>query len=403
MTSFQKSSKDSSKSHAQQLQSLALHLIDSGCQVEENWWKQQLSDQLTLLLDDGHEAAILEALDSLHNEENTPPKGSEGAACAEDALLNCVEDAAESISFEINGQSYIALLVAIPMLAWSRYAIPSGNLSKPLLSTLATHFSAHILASSNQLVLADFLFSPDQLPDSFAETRRLLSSLKDAGLAGTHLHVEADSLPETSPFLADARYLLAAVIAPSGKPIFRWQEGDGEEEASIKAWQQQGLINLEPLFTSCAFEGLPPNAYFTACRRTDQAARPYAIQASVAFLQAMMSLDPAEIQATIAACYDKNLIEYRVGLGALGSSTVLQGTVWPLMGEQESSDDTQSMIADIETALRAAGIVHILILEERFDPEVCDDCGTPLYPSPDRELAHIELPESVHQANQTLH
>jgi hypothetical protein len=51
------------------------------------------------------------------------------------------------------------------------------------------------------------------------------------------------------------------------------------------------------------------------------------------------------------------------------------------------------MPAQIEAVLREAGVAHVNFLNQRFPLEYCDDCGAPLYPAPDGEAMHAELPE----------
>ncbi|MEY4593159.1 MAG: hypothetical protein RIR18_2054 [Pseudomonadota bacterium] len=389
----QKASKTKKNNEAQYLQKLGQSLANAGSQVEETWWKQQLSEHLILMLEQGQESEIIDALEASTEEAHTN---------VQDALASCVEDVAETVHFELQGKPHTALLIAIPILAWSRYALPGGNLATRLVSVLKTQFSAHVLAQSAKLTLANHLFSPDQLPRSFSETRQLLDTLVKAGLAETHLSVDPESLPESGRFLADIRYLLGAVIIQENEPVFRWQEPDGDPQLALDAWQTQGLSNLEPLFSGCAFEGLSANAYHTACRQADRAARPYAITASVSFLQAMTNLTPLEMQATIAPCFEQELVEYRVGIGPASSNAVFQGTIWPLMGESTESEQ-EALINDIEATLRSAGILNITVLSGHFQTEFCDDCGMPFYPNPLGELVHTEMPEGLDQANLTLH
>jgi acetylornithine/succinyldiaminopimelate/putrescine aminotransferase len=122
-------------------------------------------------------------------------------------------------------------------------------------------------------------------------------------------------MPETNRFLSDVRYLVGAIAVPRGKPLFRWNEKDGNKEAALKEWIKQGSPNLEPLLTGCAWQPLLPDAYHAGCRNADRLSRPYSLKASVAFLQTMLGLMPADIRAVVGPCYDSRMEEYRVGLG----------------------------------------------------------------------------------------
>jgi DNA recombination-dependent growth factor C len=120
--------------------------------------------------------------------------------------------------------------------------------------------------------LADFLFSPDQLPRSFCDTWQLTQALGQATLAGQNLAVDTAGMAETNRFLSDVRYLVGSIAVPRGKPLFRWNEKDGNKETALKEWIKQGSPNLEPLLTGCAWQPCcrtpttPPAAMPTACR-----------------------------------------------------------------------------------------------------------------------------------------
>lgn len=377
---------------AQKLQALAEGLGQSASLVEDRVWQTDLLERLESHLLLGHEETVTEALEALFE---TSPR-------AHDALADHIEAAAESMTLVIDGQPYTALLIAIPVLAWSRYAVPSANLPIKLVNTLQTHFAAHVLAADTRLAMADYLFSPDQLPRTFCDTRTLLGAMTEAVLAGTALTVDHSSLPETNRFLADVRYLLAGALVPQGSPIFRWQEPDGKRDTALQEWQRQGLPHLESLMSGCAFEGLLANAYHAACRQADRAARPYAVHASVAFLHAVANTAPSDMQATVAACYERQLVEYRIALGPKSQQQVYHGVVWPLLGEGDSESNSD-IPGEIEATLNAAGLTDIVFLTQHFPTEFCDDCGAPFYPNRNGELVHTEMPESVEQANMTLH
>jgi hypothetical protein len=40
----------------------------------------------------------------------------------------------------------------------------------------------------------------------------------------------------------------------------------------------------------------------------------------------------------------------------------------------------------------------VLLLDQRFPLEFCDDCGAPLYPNPEGEPVHAEMPEEQTEA-----
>ena len=68
----------------------------------------------------------------------------------------------------------------------------------------------------------------------------------------------------------------------------------------------------------------------------------------------------------------------------------MHGVVWPLLGAEDENTDCA---AQIETVLRESGVNDVVFLDHQFPMEYCDDCGAPLYPSPEGEVAHTEMPE----------
>ena len=141
--------------------------------------------------------------------------------------MDGVEAASESSSIMLEtadgvSKPYDVLLVAAPILAWTRFAIASGPIPADILTTLSAHFSAHLLADGTQMAMSPTLFSIDQLPRSHVETWGKVHKLAQAALKGTVLKADT-KVPETAPFLADTRYLMVAVVAPAGAPLFRWQ------------------------------------------------------------------------------------------------------------------------------------------------------------------------------------
>jgi hypothetical protein len=273
-------------------------------------------------------------------------------------------------------------------------------LPKSTLEALTVQLGAHVFGADTRLALADFLFSPDQLPRSFCDTWQLTRALGEATLAGQNLAVDSEGMAETNRFLSDVRYLVGSVAVPRGKPLFRWNEKDGSKDAALKEWIKQGSPNLEPLLTGCAWQPLLPDAYHAGCRNADRLSRPYSLKASVAFLQTMLGLMPADIRAVVGPCYDRRMEEYRVGLGPKDKDETYHGIVWPLLGAEDEATDAAG---EIESVLREAGVKDVIFLDHHFPLEFCDDCGAPLYPNAEAELVHAEMPEQPAASSQVLH
>jgi hypothetical protein len=114
----------------------------------------------------------------------------------------------------------------------------------------------------------------------------------------------------------------------------------------------------------------------------------------------MLGLMPADIRAVVGPCYDRRMEEYRVGLGPKDKEETFHGIVWPLLGAEDEATDAAS---EIESVLREAGVKEVIFLDHHFPMEFCDDCGAPLFPNPEAELVHAEMPEQAAANSQALH
>ena len=383
-------SRDRISRDAAELQRLATGLSESGGKLEDAWWEARLAELVESLLKNGAEDDINTALDRLF----------ETNARAHDELADMVEARAESTRLEAQGQEFDVMLFAAPILAWSRFSIPACSLPRSSLEALKVQLGAHVFGADARIALADFFFSPDQLPRSFCDTWLLLRELGMAALVGQDLAIDTSGLPETNRFLSDVRYLVGAVAVPRGAAVFRWNETDGSRDASLREWIKQGSPNLEPLLTGCAYQPLLADAYHTACRQADRASRPYSLKASVAFLQTVQGITPADLRAVVGPFYDRRMEEYRVGLGPRDKDATWHGVVWPLLGSEDEATDAAG---EIESVLRECGVKDVLFLDHHFPMEFCDDCGAPMYPNSEGELVHAEMPEQPTTSSQVLH
>ena len=363
---------------AEQLVRLASGLAESGSRVEDRYWEQQLSTLIDQTLADNDEEVLNTALDHLYSAD----------ARAYDDLADNIESRAECAAGAL--PEHDVVLITAPVLAWSRYRIAATSIAPAVLATLRVHLQAHVLAKGAKLSVADFLFSPDQLPQGYCSTAEFAKVICGAALDNLDLHIETDGMPETAQFLSDTRYLLAAVAVPRGTPLFRWQEADGSRDNSLEQWRAQGGACLTPLLPGCAVDLVLPESYFAASRAADKDSRPYSVRASVAFLGTTLETPAANLRAVIAPFWERTLEEYRIGFTVRGQDAVVHGVVWPLLGAEDENTDCA---AQIETVLRESGVNDVVFLDHQFPMEYCDDCGAPLYPSPEGEVAHAEMPE----------
>jgi hypothetical protein len=363
---------------AERLVWLAKGLAESGSRGEDAWWEAELTALIGKMLGAGQEDALNQALDRLHETHGR----------AYDGLADLIEAESEC---NLAGDRQQSLLVALPILAWSRYRIPDRALPAAVLASLRVQLKAHVLADGVRVGLADFLFSPDQLPRGFVETRRFARRLETAAASDGDLAIEADSLPETGHYIADLRYVLAVITGLAARPLFRWQEVDGSRDTALADWQAQAAPSIQAAMPGSTIQLLLPDAYFSAWRLADQAARGYSLAATAAYLQAVLDLPAASLQAIAAPYYDRRLIEWRIGFARQGEEQILHGVVWPLLGSEDEGSD---IAGEIERTLKQAGLTHILMLDQRMPLEYCEDCGAPMFPNAEGESVHAEMPDA---------
>jgi hypothetical protein len=377
---------------AERLTWLAQGLADSGSRLEDAWWEAELSTLIDKLLTQGDDEALNQALDRLHEHNAQIPS----QVRAYEELADLIEAGCEMHRTRDTAR----LLIALPILAWSRYTIPTRAVPTETLDALRAQLGAHVLAAEAKVFFADFLFSPDQLPQGFGQTRAFADDLFQAAGRGQDLHVPAERLPESQVFISDVRYLLAAVEVPPYSPVFRWNEPDGQRDTALAAWRQQGGPNLQRLLAGCTYELLLPDAYFAAWRRADQENRPFALKAAVAYLQTLFGVPADRLRAVVAPYFDRWLEEWRIGFSRSGSDQVVHGVTWPLLGQEDEGSDIPGQI---EAVLTAAGLTDVSILDTRMPLEYCDDCGAPLFPNREGENVHTELPEDLQDTPARLH
>jgi len=378
---------------ADTLAKLARRLSESGTRIEDRLWERRLVELINDRLARGFDDAIDAALDELARTN----------ARAYDDLADLAESCAESATIDIDGKPHDALLIAIPLLAWSRYKLPATTLPTALADNIGVHITAHLAARGTRVALADYLFSIDQLPESFGEVRDFADKLFAAAAHGTRLKIDPKALREPVAMLADTRYLLAAIVAPQGAALYHWQETGVDPDAklaAIEAFREQAANALQPLLTGCRYRVLAPNAFHAALRQADRELREFSLEAAVSYLKLAYELAPPALQATIAPFEDKRVEEIRVGIStANDEDAVIEGVVWPLLG-----DDEEKAQEEIEAALRALGVTRITTHAHRFPLEYCDDCGAPLFPNPAGHAVHAEPPEeSEEQPARPLH
>lgn len=397
---------------SQRLVSYAQAAMDASSRLEERAWEAELDKLLIRLMKTGHQETIDAALEHTFKVQ----------AGAYDALMESMEAVSESCVIEHDGQRYDALLIAAPILAWTRFSIGSGPIAPDMLAALSAHLYGHVLAPDTRMAMAPMLYAIDQLPRTHAETYTMTQHMAQAALKGTPLRSLANA-PETAPFLADTRYLLAAVVVPQGSALFRWQATGNPQDRDVarSQWDAQALPNIQRLLPGCGVELLLPEAYYIACREADKQIRPASIRAAVHYLTHTLNVAPGDLQAILGGfgedAPDARIDEYRVGFALRKDPEVLYGLVWPLFGQEDAdnsieavalagsgtTEETRSPLHEILALLRECGVTHIKQHRGFYPMEACDDCGAPLYLDMDAELVHAEMPIDTPQPSGHLH
>ncbi|MDP3843771.1 MAG: DUF2863 family protein [Oxalobacteraceae bacterium] len=402
-----KSSSPKLSADSQRLIGFGHAIAQSASRLEERAWERNLDILSQKLLKSSHQDTIDAALDNLFKADLD----------AYDSLVEAIEATSESCQLEQDGTQFDALLIAAPILAWTRFAIPSGPIAEDIRLTLAAQLGAHLLADGAQLTVAPALFSIDQLPHTHAETFALTRRMAQAALKNSVVPFPAKGA-ETVPFLADTRYLLATVVVPTGAPLFRWQMQHNQpnviadQQQVLAQWQAQAAPSIARLLPGCGIELLLPEAYYIACREADKQIRPAAIRAAVHYLTHTLNLAAAELRAIIGGfgddSSDEQLSEYRIGFAIGTQPEIVYGIVWPLYGEEDDSDlpllpEQKRPIETVMALLQEEGVTSIKRHNARFPIEFCDDCGTPLFADDEGELVHPEMPEDTPQGSEHFH
>ena len=372
---------------AERLIALANGLNASGSVTEDRFWEAEMSTLVARLLENANDAPIDGALDHLYQTN----------LGAYDTLIELVENESESVAVMQGDRAWQALLIAAPIVAWSKYSIPSGGIARDDADALKVHLQAHVLAAGARLALVPYLYSIDQLPRHYSELRKLAARLADAAVTGELPRLDLARLPDTAHLLADTRFLVACAAVPRGSPLFRWQEdasGHAGRAGSLEQWISQARPTLARLLPGCVFECLLPDAYYVNCRESDRRVRPFGIRAATAFLENALAAKPQDLQAVVAGFGEERVDEYRVAFSIIGESDVAHGVVWPLYG-REDENSRPGPLDEVTAQLAEVGVTEVKKLSATFAPEYCEDCGAPLFANSDGEIVHAELPEEA--------
>ncbi|GAA0222860.1 DUF2863 family protein [Castellaniella daejeonensis] len=379
---------------SQTLISLAEALSRSGSHLEDIYWEGCLGEALDKALGARHGRAVESALDVL----------LEQRSAAYELLVELAEARSESLMPGPDGQDCDTLLISAPVLAWTRYRLPSGQLNAAQAQALESLLAEAVLNPRARIAMLPSLVRFDRLPQSFQETRAWTQALamRALGLRREGPVLRDADAPED--LLADVFFLVGAVVVPRGEPVFQWQsplpaEAPAQDDVS-RRWAEGCARILEAAFTGCQLEYLRPEAYYTSTRQADQGIRPLTLKAAATWLQTAAQIPGTDLRAALVACGEQSVEEYRIGFCTRQSNDVIYGCVWPALSREESQPepDAEGQVDTWDTIaalLRECGIQDIRRLPGLQPMEFCEDCGTPYFPNMLGDMQHPELPEEI--------
>ncbi len=387
---------------ALRIANLSHAISQAGSRLEDNDWQSLLDTLVAKNLELKHQSVLDSAAE--HVFTNQPE--------AYEVLIEAIESIATSGHIKVGDTQYDLLLVAAPILAWSRFEIASSSIPANLLKSLTTSWRESLLCKGVQICILPNLFSIDQLPQDHCAINDLLHQTADHFLRDKAI-APAKDLPKTVPFLADSRYLLGVIIAPENSPLFQWQMTPSPfdiakaKEAAVLLWKQRAHADVAHLLPGCGFEFLLPESYYSACREADILVRPISIRSAVFYLTQTLNVEASELGAIVARfgpeTHPGQVDELRVGFTLRNEPEIIYGVIWPLYQQE---DEVNALIGpsistmderegDIPTLLKESGLTNIRMLEDIFGLEFCDDCQAPLYADAEGELVHPEMPEDA--------
>ena len=157
-------------------------LTDSGSRLEDHFLERQLEQMVDAQLQSGGDSGFDEALDflALHH------KG------AYHELLDALEARRNHPHWRRT------FFDRGPILAWSRFAIPAGTIKSSVIDALRQTTAEHLLLPSTEILLADQLYSPDQVPIAYGEVAALTQKMARSLYGGEgKLAVSVDTMPVT--------------------------------------------------------------------------------------------------------------------------------------------------------------------------------------------------------------
>lgn len=373
---------------------LSQAIVRSGSHLEDAFWEQELAKALSKALVSKRSKHVEKALETLLEQRSS----------AYEILVEYAESLSESVGLENQGQHYDTLLICAPILARTRYKLPSGKINKKQVNQLSRLITDTVLESGVKVSIVPELVRFDCLPQSFRATRELNQALANRALGIDSKLPKLENPDGPADLLADVFFIIGTVVIPQGQAIFKWQKALANHLAVrdeiSNIWSGACNEILGSIFTGCQNEYIYPDAYYTSTRKADQYIRPIALKAAISWLDSVANVPVAELRAAIVACGDNTVEEYRIGFTTRHNKQVIYGCIWPSLNRDEAIPDQigEGQITPwdvIAAILKDSGITNIRRIPGIQSMDFCDDCGTPYFPNMLGTMMHPELPDDV--------
>lgn len=352
-------------------------LLESSSRLEDEAMEKRLLEMCTQSLNAGDDTELEAALSLL--KDNRPP--------AYEQLLAVAEDCAQSV-VDNDGA---ALLMLIPVMAWSRYKNFTGVVESDILEEIAGSVQKFLCGTKSEVVIGNVMFSAENIPESLTDVRSLLTRLRTANDKVVDIR-SIVTKPAVSDF-SDTRYLACLVKAKKASELFR----DPSENLPERARGQMDFCLdvhelLEMTMIGSVFEVQPACAFFTAWRQSEAAMRVWTVKSLVDFVTSM-GHDPKSVIASIAlfvpggTAREDAMPELRLGICPVNDQRrVVAGIAWPVMPEEY--EQAEAMAHDV---LLTKGVDRIVMHPQSFPLEWCEDCGAPLYANVEGMVVHVDF------------
>jgi Protein of unknown function (DUF2863) len=378
-------------------QALNLLNLANGCDgavsnYEHAFWEAHLQTAMAELLDSGRPDIIDTLLDAVLS-------GGDSAEELASMIADNIEAVSESLVWGDETINCRTMLIALPIIAWTRYKIPSGALPEESCAELTALLQKHVLAPNVRCDLVPYLYSLDSIPLTHQEVRDFTKEITECFENGEILDLRTEAAEAEIELPVDARYVLGAIRFNNGAPFFRWQQPSDNMPNQIinsctTTWIADSRKAFAKILTGAEFVPILPNSFFHAQRVVDSEIRQHQLHGVVQITMDVCKITAGRLSAVIAGIGEHSITEYRVSLMRKGEDAVINGMAWPIYGSIKSFEaDERDSLIQIQQTLKSLGIRDVLVLDGIHKPESCEECGMPLFFDTASEAVHIEQDE----------